>query len=249
MTKQLLAPEVIEALSQIDSPTISNAIEQFQVRDPVTGYASMELRCQFPEAKPMVGYAVTCTADTTMPGDNRPSRLQELMDAFQAAPKPAVLVIKYVGNDRLRSCYLGDIFCSSLQRLGGAGIVTDGGARDRAGIEQRAPGFQLFSPGWVVSHGLGCYLDFGITVSICGLTIQSGDLLHGDESGLLTIPQEIAEAVSKKAREIHRVEAEFFDFLQSDAFSYDALKRRIGFGRAQPATASGRAAGKTSESQ
>ena len=235
MTKQVFAPEVIEALRQIDSPTISNAIEQFQVRDPVTGYASLELCCQFPEAKPMVGYAVTCTADTTMPGDNRPSRLQELLDVFQAAPKPAVLVIKYVGNDRLRSCYLGDIFCTSLQKLGGVGIVTDGGARDRTGIKQRAPGFQLFSPGWVVSHGLGSYLDFGITVSICGLTIQHGDLLHGDESGLLTIPQDLAQPVAEKAREIHRVEAEFFDFLQSDAFSFDALKRRIGFGRAHSA--------------
>jgi regulator of RNase E activity RraA len=228
MTKQVLTPEVIEALRQIDSPTISNAIEEFQVRDPVTGYASLELRCQFPEASPMVGYAVTCTA-----GENRPSRLQELLDVFQAAPKPAVLVIKYVGNDRLRSCYLGDIFCTSLQKLGGVGIVTDGGARDRTGIKQRAPGFQLFSPGWVVSHGLGSYLDFGITVSICGLTIQPGDLLHGDESGLLTIPQELAQSVAEKAREVHRVEAEFFDFLQSDAFSFDALKQRIGFGRAQ----------------
>ena len=38
-------PEVIEALSQFDSATVSNAIEAFNTRDRTEGYASMELRC------------------------------------------------------------------------------------------------------------------------------------------------------------------------------------------------------------
>ena len=60
-----LTPEQLDALRQIDSPTVSNAIEHFGVRPRVEGFAGWELRCAFPELGTMVGYAVTCTADTT----------------------------------------------------------------------------------------------------------------------------------------------------------------------------------------
>jgi regulator of RNase E activity RraA len=227
MTKPPISPEILDALRQIDSPTVSNAIEHFKFRDPAAGYATMELRCQFPELNPMVGYAVTCTADTTTPGDTRPARFADVLDAVVAAPKPAVLVIKHAGPDRLRSCFVGDMSCTALWRLGAVGVVTDGGNRDRSGIHQRAPELQLFSPGWVVSHGYGAFIDINVTVSICGLTIRPGDLLHGDESGLLTIPLDIVEPVLKQAEAMRDAEAEFFDFLLGDAFDYEELKRRV----------------------
>ena len=228
MTRSLPSPEILEALRQFDSPTVSNAIEHFKARDPVRGFASMELRCQFPDLKPMVGYAVTCTADTTTPGDNRPMNLGQVLDVVQASPKPAVLVIKHTGPDRLRTAFVGDMFCATLQKLGAVGVVTDGGNRDRRGIRQRTPGFQIFSPGWVVSHGYGVYLDLNVTVSICGLTIQPGDLLHGDESGLLTIPLEIANGVLDQAKLIREREIAFFEYLQSSEYTYEGLLNRMG---------------------
>ena len=66
-----------------------------------------------------------------------------------------------------------------------------------------------------------------LTVSICGLTIRPGDLLHGDENGLLTVPHEIAESVLQKAQKIREVEAEFFEFMDSKTFSIDEMKRRL----------------------
>ena len=78
--------EIIEALRQFDSATISNAIEALQVSDRTEGYSSMELRCQFPDLKPMMGYAVTCTSDSTTPGPSRPSRLAEFIDLVLLLP-------------------------------------------------------------------------------------------------------------------------------------------------------------------
>ena len=46
-----LLPRIVEALRDYDCATISNAIENFQVRDRTVGYTSMEIRCQFPEFK------------------------------------------------------------------------------------------------------------------------------------------------------------------------------------------------------
>jgi len=228
MTKKLLPPETLEALRLFDSPTISNAIEHFKVRDPVTGYTNMNLRCQFPDQKPMLGYAVTCTADTTTAGCNRPMRLDELLDAVHVAPKPAVIVVQYVGPDRLRSCLAGDMFSTAMQKLGAVGLVTDMGNRDIRQIQKRSPGFQVFCPGSVVSHGHGYLLDFNISVSICGLTIQPGDLLHGDENGLVSIPLDIAESVIEQAESVQKTEKEYFDFLESNSFTLKELKNRIG---------------------
>ena len=61
-------PQLIAQLGQCDSATVANAIEHFAVRDPTTGYADNRLVCQRPEiARPMIGYAITCTADTRTP--------------------------------------------------------------------------------------------------------------------------------------------------------------------------------------
>ncbi len=228
MSNTPLSPENLEVLSQIDSATVSNAVEYFKVRDPVTGYASRELCCQFPDQKAMVGYAVTAIADTTTAGDNRPMRLHELMDMVQGTPKPVILVVQYVGPDRLRSCLVGDMFATALQKMGAVGVVTDMGVRDLKGIQQRASGFQVFCPGSVVSHGYGVYLEFNLSVSICGLTIQPGDLLHGDKNGLLTVPLEITEALIGQARRVQEVESEYFDFVSGSAYTYEGLKSRMG---------------------
>ena len=228
MTNDLLSADTLDALRQIDSATVSNAIEYFKVRDPASGYASMELRCQFPYEKPMVGYAVTCRADTTTAGDDRPMRLREVLGTIWAAPKPVVFVVEYVGPDRLRSCLAGDMLCSALQKLGVVGLVTDMGNRDIQGIHERAPGFQVFCPGLVVSHGWGVYVDIGSTVSVGGLTVKPGDLLHGDENGVVKVPLGIAEAVVERAKTIHREEGEYFEFLESRSFSYEGLRDRLG---------------------
>ncbi len=223
-----LSPSVIEDLREFDSATVANAIEHFEVRDPTTGYATSELVCQTPEiARPMVGYAITCTIDTTTPGDRRPSGLGELVGLIDAAPKPSVLGAQHVGHERKRCCFFGDMFLTSLEKLGCAGIVTDANGRDRKAIRRRTPFFHVFSTGWVVSHGYGVYIDLNTTVSICGLTIRPGDLLHGDESGLVSVPIDIAGDMVKRAGAVVREEADFFEFLESEAFTVDALKRRI----------------------
>lgn len=223
-----LAPSVLEALGKFDSPTISNAVEHFRVRDAVTGYANLELRCQFPDRKPMLGYAITCTADTSTPGDRRPNGLSKVWDAIEAAPQPAVLVIQHVGPDRLRSCFVGDMFCTALQKYGVAGVVTDGAIRDRSGIQRRTQDFQVFSAGLVVSHGYSAFLDFNVAVSVCGLTIAPGDLLHGDESGLLSIPIEIADRVAAQAQAVQEAERQYFEFLDGEAFNFAGLRQRMG---------------------
>jgi regulator of RNase E activity RraA len=223
-----LSPDILDALRQYDSPTISNAVEHFRVRDPASGFASLELVCQFPDRQPpLLGYAVTCTADSSTPGDTRPSQLQRVWDALEASPQPAILAIQYAGPDRLRACVAGDMIATGLQQYGGRGIVTDAAVRDRTGIRQKTQDFHVFCPGSVVSHGYPIFIDFNIPVTICGLTIRPGDLLHGDESGLLTVPLEIAGQLAERAQAVRDRENEYFSYLKSPDFNVAGLRQRM----------------------
>lgn len=223
----LVSPTVLNALREFDSPTVSNAIEAFGVRDLTEGYASMELRCQFPDLEPMVGYAVTCVAESTRPGPKRPTGLHELFDVLAEAPKPAVVVIAHVDSDRPRSCVGGDMIFTAYRRLGVVGVVTDGGVRDLAGVRQRTPDLQVFAPGTVVSHGTMTRIDMSVPVSVCGMTINPGDLLHGDQTGLVKVPVDIAEKIVARAHEVRAEEEGMFRFLEGPDVSVDGLKEHF----------------------
>ena len=223
-----LPPKTIDALRSFDSATVSNAIEDHQVRDRSEGYASMHLRCMYPDLKPMVGFAVTCTMDSTSPRHGRPNRLHEFLDMIAAAPQPAVVVIQDVGNDNSRSCFLGDMICGVYAKLGAVGVVTDGGVRDLSGIRKSAPGFQVFASGVVVSHGNSTKLDLGVPVSVHGLEIQPGDLLHGDANGVVEIPREVAASLPERCRQVRETEAKLFAVLQDASVTLAELKSHVG---------------------
>ncbi|MCL4467107.1 MAG: RraA family protein [Chloroflexi bacterium] len=201
-----LTPEQFEALRQVDSPTISNAIEGFNVRPHVAGYAGYDIRCAYPELGTMMGYAVTCTADSTT--ESRPrSRegLLKLWEAVAAAPKPVVIVLKDIGSDRLHSCHMGEVMATTARKLGAVGAVSDGGLRDVN--EVRALGFHYFCPGFTVSHGNPLIVDVGMEVEVSGLVVKPGDLLHGDVNGLVLIPEAIAARVMEEVEAVRQREA------------------------------------------
>ena len=201
MTKApTLSAKQLEGLRHVDTATIANAIDSLGVRSRTAGFTSLELRCVNPDLPPVVGYAVTCTEDTTTPRDGTRTGYEALLRAVRAAPKPAIVVFKALGQDRLRSCHVGDMMSTLLQRLGAVAVVTDGGVRDVNGVRERAPGFQLFAAGTVAGAGDYSMVEVGVTVSICGLTIAPGDLLHGDLNGLVKVPLDVAARVPARAR-------------------------------------------------
>ena len=208
-----LSSAQLERLRQIDSPTIANAIEHFQVRDDTVGFTGYNIRCLFPDLGPMVGYAVTALADASTPGPRRGrEQTMRMWEALAAAPKPAILVMKDVGPRKTHACHFGDVMCNTARRLGAIGLLTDGGVRDLKEVHEM--GFHYFAPGAVVSHGTATFLDVGVPVEIDGCWIRPGDLLHGDANGVIRIPLEIATDVSDVASEFAAAERIILDYVQ-----------------------------------
>src|SRR5438093_11061658 len=119
-----LSFEQLSALRRIDSPTISNAIETFKVRPRVAGYVGSEIRCIFPELPPTVGYAITCTVDSTTEERQRIG-FQRLYELLTNAPKPAIVVIQDLSTDRLHSCHAGKLVSTQIKRRGAVGSLAD----------------------------------------------------------------------------------------------------------------------------
>ena len=219
-----LTAEQLDVLRHIDGPTVSNAIERLDVRSRLDGFAGWELRCAFPELGTMVGYAVTCTADSTTPSRRDDRGLLRLWDAVEAAPKPAVIVIKDIGPERSRSCHMGEVMATTAKALGAVGCVSDGGLRDVN--EVRALGaFQYFCPGFVVSHGNPVICEVNVGINLSGLKVDPGDLLHGDVNGLLMIPAGIAHRVAEQAERVRDSEREVLEFLRAPGLTVEKLRR------------------------
>ena len=219
-----ISPEQLAALARIDSPTVSNAIEAFDVRPRIEGYAGWELRCAFPEVGTTVGYAVTCTADSTSSSRRDDRGLLRLWAAVEAAPKPAVIVIKDIGPQRSRSCHMGEVMATTAKALGAVGCVSDGGLRDVTEVRALG-GFQYFCPGFVVSHGNAVICDVGVDVHVEGMDVRPGDLLHGDVNGVLVIPEGIADRVAEQVQRVRDAEREVLEFVRQPGLTVEKLRR------------------------
>ena len=212
-----LSHEQLSSLRRIDSPTVSNAIETFKLRPRVAGYVGYDIRCIFPELPPTVGYAVTCTVDSTTE-ERQGIGFQRLYELLANAPKPAIVVMQDVGTDRLHSCHAGEIMSTQMKRLGAVGILTDGGLRDVREVRALG-GFQYFCAGLVVSHGNPVCVDVGAEVTISGMRVRTGDLLHGDVNGVVHIPDECIDLVAEAAYRIWAEEGETLRRIVSPEFT------------------------------
>ncbi len=67
------------------------------------------------------------------------------------------------------------------------------GARFACALE--AAGFAAFAGGISVSHAYAHMVEIGMPVEIAGLKIETGDLLHADCHGVISIPTKIAAEV------------------------------------------------------
>ena len=110
------------------------------------------------------------------------------------------------------SATFGEVMCSTYKRFGASGLITSGTGRDLAQVESL--GFPVFTNGAAAAHGYCHIVSINVPVSIGGLTIYPGDLLHGDLNGVTTIPEEIASEVPAVCEEIARAEAIVLHYLK-----------------------------------
>jgi 4-hydroxy-4-methyl-2-oxoglutarate aldolase len=217
---------LIEYLKSVDSPTLSNAIETLRVRPPDAGFAPLQVRCLFPELGRLCGFAVTAQVETmTEMHAPEEARFLELFRAVEASPKPAVVAFQEIGARGEYAAHSGEIMATAFTRLGAVGLVTDCAVRDIP--EVRAMRFQYLARGTVASHARFKIVRVGVPIQILGLEIEPGDLLHGDENGLMTVPEAALAGLERAVQHVRERERRLMDFMRSPEFAVDKLKGRF----------------------
>ena len=222
-----LAPAQLDQLRQLDSCTVANAVEAFDVRLRNKGFTDSSIHCVFEDFPPMVGYAATIrvrTSEPPMEGHSYYYRL-DWLDHLLTIPQPRVLVIE--DSDRFPGLgsYVGDVHANILVALGCVGVVTNGAVRDVS--VTRALNFQMFAHNLSVSHAYAHIFDIGKPVEVGHMQVRPGDLIHGDRHGVQTIPLEIADKIPAVAQEMGAQEKEIIRVCQSPGFTLEKLRAEV----------------------
>ncbi|MDC3417579.1 RraA family protein [Aquibacillus salsiterrae] len=165
--------------------------------------AGMNLKPYFKKGK-LLGVALTVK---TRPGDNL-----MVHKAIDLAETGDVLVVDAGGETT--NAIVGEIMLKLSEKKGIKGFVINGAIRDSAAF--MAGDFPVYAKG--VTHR-GPYKDgpgeINVPVSLGGMVIHPGDLILGDEDGVVAIPFEYAEEVLIKVKQQEQKEKEIFQSIEN----------------------------------
>lgn len=192
MEIQVLPDEIIRAYRELDTPSVSDAMDRLGVPCALFG-----IKPVFPGVK-LCGQAFTVhyTACGQVKGT-----VGDFLDDVQ----PGQVVV--IDNGGRTDCTVwGDIMSICASKKGIAGTVIDGVCRDLPVIRELE--YPIFTKGYYMSTGKDrVYVDrIGEPVTVSGIQVLPGDILLADDSGAVAIPLALAETVLKTAREIARAE-------------------------------------------
>jgi len=178
---------LVEAFARIPTPLISDNMNRM-----FAGGAGIR---PIHREGGMCGPALTVH---TRPGDNL-----VIHKALDMAEKGDVIVVDAGGD--VTSAVIGEIMVRIAEKRGVAGFVVDGAVRDAGALARNI--VPVYARG--VTHR-GPYKDgpgeINVPVAVDGMVIQPGDIVVGDEDGVVAVPRDGAEAILALARA--QVEAE-----------------------------------------
>ena len=213
-----------QELATFSTPSIANGIETFEVRPRDEGFMDGSIRCRFPGLGPVVGYAATARIRATAKDQGDRLNSSELWRHVLSVPAPRIVVVEDLDEPSGLGSFWGEVNGNVFRALGCSAVVTNGGVRDL--VEMEALGFQAFSSRICVSHAYVRVVEVGQPITVGGLEVRPGDLLHGDRHGIVSIPISIAAELPAAVRAIELAERDTIGFCQSSEFSLDGLIAR-----------------------
>jgi regulator of RNase E activity RraA len=182
-------------LRSIDTPTVCNLIEIVAPERRGAGYTVTHLHCPFPDLPPMVGFAKTVTMRSRdkVGGPSYMAKRMDYLDYIAAAPLPGIAVIEDLDDPAGYGAFWGEVQTNVHKALGCLGTITNGSVRD---IPQVAEGFQMLAGSIGPSHAYVHVEEFGLPVTIHGMAVKSGDLIHADRHGAVIVPVDTIDAMA-----------------------------------------------------
>jgi regulator of RNase E activity RraA len=224
----LLPDDVLKALGQLDTPTICNALEIVAPQRRGFGYTTRPFVCARPQLPPIVGYARTATIRAMHPAERGAAEAREQRLAYyryvSEGPRPSLMVIEDLDPLPGYGAWWGEVNTNLHKGLGCLGVVTSGCIRD---LPLCAEGFQLLAGSVNPSHAYVHLESIDKPVTVHGMTVQPGDLIHADQHGAVVVPFTVARQVPEAAAQIGRREQHLIAASQRPDFDFAMLARAI----------------------
>jgi regulator of RNase E activity RraA len=210
-----ITPDTLSQLAKYETPAVCDAVELWGLRPHNTGYMNDSISACFPKMQRMVGFALTSTFCSMAPArkDYEYACIEQQLEAFAELPGPPVIVFQHLDGSSASASF-GEGMCYRYKAFGAKGIITSGAGRDLDQVE--ALGFPAFTSGTICGHGYWQMLAINVPVTVGGITIYPGDLLHGDRNGVTTIPLEIASEVPDVCGELMSAEQAMYDSFERE---------------------------------
>jgi len=213
---------MLAELRQFDTPSITNVVATYPGAATCLGlynpwtenwYTDQTVRCMYPQLGPLIGYAVTCVYSLPDPNFNRLT-FMDVLDALDAMPKPTILVLQQKFPPHLagKVGLAGGNMVSAMKAIGCVGLISNGPSRDID--EVRPMQFQYMLSGITPGHGAQAVQAVNVPVSVAGMDIAPGELIHMDENGACKFPADKLAAVLDNVRKLRDEEAERMGKLQ-----------------------------------
>ncbi|TMV09044.1 RraA family protein [Ruegeria sediminis] len=220
-----MTPSLLDLLKKVDTPTVCNAIEVAQGKRGFDAFTRGTMLCSDTGAGAMVGYARTARIAAVNPPAEPPEVIKaRRMDYYRhmaSGPRPAVTVVEDMDFPDCVGAYWGEINTTIHRGFGISGALTNGVMRDLGDLPE---GFPVVAGSVGPSHGFVHVREIGTPVTIFGLTVQDGDLIHADRHGGLVIPPEVIPALERAIQKLLETENLILEPARVEGFDFDAFE-------------------------
>jgi 4-hydroxy-4-methyl-2-oxoglutarate aldolase len=211
---KLTEGEMLEELRDFDTPSITNVVATYPTNPLCLGlynpwtenwYTDQSIRCMYPELGRTVGYAVTCVYGLPDPNYSRLS-FMDVLEALDASKKPTILVFqqKFPPEIAGKVGLSGGNMTTALKAVGCVGAISNGPSRDLDEI--RPMRFQYMLSGVTPGHGAMAVRAVNVPVTVAGMDVSPGEIVHMDENGACKFPADKLEAVLANVRKLRDAE-------------------------------------------
>ena len=198
MTDTALPDNLLALLREVDTPTVCNAIEVAQGKRGFNRFTRGTMQHSQPGDPAIVGFARTARIAGLAPSAEAPEVIRERrMDYFRSMADgsgPTAAVVEDVDYPNCIAGWWGEVHVAVHKGLGLAGAVTNGVLRDLDVIDD---GFPVLAGSLGPSHGFAHVVEIGTEVSIMGMRVAQGELIHADRHGAVVIPSEVIPALKQ----------------------------------------------------
>lgn len=221
----MLDEALLEQLRAVDTPTVCNAIELAQGRRGFGGFTRGTMLASDPGAGAMVGHARTARIAAQEPPEDPPETVRARRMAYYRhmaeGPRPAIAVVEDMDFPDTVGAFWGEINTSVHKGFGLSGALTNGVMRDLGDLPE---GFPVVAGSIGPSHAHVHVRDVGTPVTIHGLRVRDGDLVHADRHGAVVIPPEVVPRLDDAIKQLLRIERLILEPARAPGFDFEAFE-------------------------